>query len=633
MNSLTQRISLFLKTHTPFDLLSEEELLFLSEKVKVTIVDKGEIIFERDTPKKPEVYLVKEGTIVLLKKEIVDFCNEGDLFGLRPLISEDNYHVTAKAQEDSIIYTFPLNSFKEFIKKNHTFNKFIIQSFAAKHTPRNVINPTLELEPFLSLEEKSELFSLQSFKYKKNPICCSVNTSVEEVAKTMCQNKIDAIIVTANEKPVGWIANKDLRDKIIVKAMNPKQTTAQQIMNKKVITAGKKLNIQEAQLLLLSNHIDYFCITEDGTENSKLIGVGSLYDIMVNIGSHPYVLFKEIQRCTQIKSLKNIREKLNQLVHNYAEQKLPMLPTLNIISQINTSLVRKSIDITLKKMKSTPPVKFTWISLGSQGRGEQLIPSDQDNGLIFENVSPEALEPTKDYFLKLADKIVKNLYKIGYDFCPAKMMANNPKWCNSLLHWQRNFSHWIEKPREKAGLLYSSVFFDFDCVYGNRKLTEKLSNTISKNIPKHHSFLRFLTKELISKPLPIGFFRQFIMEQDGDKKDSFNIKIRCIIPLIDAARILCLQHNIKDIKNTVLRYHKIAELEPHNAELLKNCADSFKILLRFRTEQAIVNKNSGNIIYLSQLSKTEKIKLKRSFKPIKEIKEILSIRFQTQQLF
>ena len=633
MNSIKERIAKYLKEHTPFNLLDSEDLMYLSEEVSVRILHKGETIFQKGEDKKQEIYLVNEGFVVLLKDTIIDFCNEGDLFGLRPLISEDAYHVTARAEEDTILYVFPLDTFRTFLEKNYEFYKFIVQCFASKHSPENVVNPTLELDPFLSLEEKSELFSMQKFNYTKKLRSFDTNTSAKAIAKQMQEHKTDAVIILKNEKPVGCITNKDLIEQIIVAGKNPESTLAAAIMNKNIVTAPKKINLQQAQFLLFSHNVDHIWITEDGTTNSKVLGTGNLHDVMINMGNHPYALFQEIKNAKQVKHLKKVRKKLNKLVNNYISEKLPMLPTLNIISQINGLLVRKAIDLALEKMENLPPVKFAWIALGSQGRGEQLIPSDQDNALVFQDVPKDRLQQTQSYFLELANKIVQNLYKIGYAYCPAKMMANQPKWCHALSHWQEAFANWIEKPRENSGLLFSSVFFDFDCIYGDKNLTNKLSSIISKNISQYNHFLRFLTKELTAKPLPIGFFRQFIVEHDGNKKDSFNIKIRCIIPLIDAARILCLQHNIKDINNTVLRYEKLATLEPHNSELFKNCADSFKILLRFRTEQAIANKNSGKIIYLSTLSKSEKIKLKRSFKPIKEIKELLSIRFQTQQIF
>jgi len=135
-------------------------------------------------------------------------------------------------------------------------------------------------------------------------------------------------------------------------------------------------------------------------------------------------------------------------------------------------------------------------------------------------------------------------------------------------------------------------------------------------------------RDALKSPSPLGFFRQFLVEHDGKNKDIFDIKSRAMMPLIDAARLLTLSKRVKNINNTALRFENLAILEPRNEELYKSCAYAFKALLKFRTKQGIQNNDSGRYIKLSSLSKEDKLKLKRCFKPIKDIQELLKIRFQ-----
>jgi len=133
-------------------------------------------------------------------------------------------------------------------------------------------------------------------------------------------------------------------------------------------------------------------------------------------------------------------------------------------------------------------------------------------------------------------------------------------------------------------------------------------------------------------PSPSGFFRQFLVEQDGEHKDFFDLKQRALMPLVDAARVLILHHNIPDISNTWERYEKLAELEPNNQETFLACSYASKALLRFRTKQGLQNNDSGRYINLELLNKEEKMKLKRTFKTIKEIQELLNIRFMVSRV-
>ena len=177
-----------------------------------------------------------------------------------------------------------------------------------------------------------------------------------------------------------------------------------------------------------------------------------------------------------------------------------------------------------------------------------------------------------------------------------------------------------------------TIFFDFNFVYGEKELVSTLSKSIFKSIQSFEIFLNFLGRNALRNPSPLGFFRQFLVEHDGNHKDQFDLKSRALMPLIDAARLITLSHNIKDKNNTISRFNKLVKVEPQNKDLYLSCIDSFKILLHYRTEQGIKNNDSGRYINLNTLTKSEKLKLKGCFKPIKDIQELLNIRYNLAQM-
>tara|TARA_B100001750_G_C15413077_1_gene548800 strand:- start:745 stop:1173 length:429 start_codon:yes stop_codon:yes gene_type:complete len=133
----------------------------------------------------------------------------------------------------------------------------------------------------------------------------------------------------------------------------------------------------------------------------------------------------------------------------------------------------------------------------------------------------------------------------------------------------------------------------------------------------------------LRNPSPLGFFRQFLVEQDGEKKDFFDIKKRGLQPLTESARLLILSYKIKNISNTAERFDRLAQLEPKNKELFEGCSYASKALLKFRTKQGLQNRDSGRFIDLSKLNKEDKMKLKRAFKYIKAVQDLLKMRFET----
>ena len=169
-------------------------------------------------------------------------------------------------------------------------------------------------------------------------------------------------------------------------------------------------------------------------------------------------------------------------------------------------------------------------------------------------------------------------------------------------------------------------------VYGESFLVDELTEHIFETTQKYPIFFVHLASGALQNPSPSGFFRSFLVEEDGAHKDFFDLKRRALIPLVDGARVLVLSSQIKSINNTAERFEKLAELEPNNQELFLACSYATKALLKFRTRQGLLHNDSGRFIALDTLSKEEKIKLKRTFKTIKELQELIKIRFKVANL-
>ncbi|WP_339883209.1 DUF294 nucleotidyltransferase-like domain-containing protein [Polaribacter vadi] len=630
-NTIAERVYDFLKDFPPFNLLSSKKLLQIASEVKIIYLEKGKPVFNENDDLHEDFYVVRNGSIGLYKSNdlnttLIDICDAGDIFGLRPLISKENYALNSVANEEAIIYGIPIEVFEAVSEKSTKINKYLITSFASKSFDPYTIEESSNV--FTDYIEKNNLSeeNLQTANYTKNPLTCNAETSLKDAAITMSHRKIGCIVVVDNNDfPIGIITNSDIKNKIAT-GLFPIETSVVNIMSSPVITQPRNITIMETQLQMIKHRVGHLCITKDGTSNSKLVGILTHHDVLVSFGNNPTVILKEIKKAKRTREIRKARNKANTLLRLYLEQNIPLSHILKIISEINDAVTMKVLELSINKMESEPPVKFSWLAIGSQGRKEQLLYTDQDNALIFEDVDADKYDETKQYFIKLAQHVTKSLHKIGYEYCPAEMMASNPNWCKSLTEWKEQFNDWILNPDEKA-ILLSSIFFDFNVIYGDVEMAKKLSKSIFETVNKTSLFFLFLGRDAVKSPSPLGFFKQFLLENNGEHKDFFNIKSRALMPLIDAARLLILSKNIFEINNTSLRYEKLAELEPNNKELYHSCAYAFKALLKFKTKQGILHNDSGKFIELETLTKEEKLKLKRCFKPIREIQELLFIRF------
>lgn len=636
-NTISHRVADFLKNFPPFNFLHQKDIETLSEQVSIIYKEKDSIVFAENEETHNCFYVVHKGAVTLrnsFKNDILDMCDEGDIFGLRPLIANENYMMEARTHEESILYAIPIAIFKPYALENRAVGNFLIESFASntrnpysKSHSGKLYGETLGSE---TLDIDKNLLDIQPVKYSKKLITCFSTTTAKEIAEIMTKKNVGAILVIEDKLPIGIITDKDLRNKIVTGEF-PITTTAGLIMTTPVITYPKKMTVTQAQMAMMKSKISHLCLTKDGTANSKAVGILSKHDVMVELGNNPAVLIKAVKRAKKAKQIKPIRASIMQLLQGYLDQNIPMTLTSKIITELNDVCIKQIIEIALKKMKTPPPVKFAWLALGSQGRSEQLLHTDQDNALVYEDVPEELKEVTKTYFLELATHVNKGLFEIGYDYCPAEMMASNPKWCLSLGEWESLVYHWITNPGKNEVLL-SFIFFDYSLSYGDRELVNNLSDFIFENIKANPVFYIHLVSGALQSPSPTGFFRQLLVEQDGAHKDFFDIKRRALMPLIDAARVLILSHSVKSISNTPERFEKLAELEPQNRELYLASSYSYKALLKFRTKQGLLHHDSGQFIALEALSKLEKIKLKRTFKTIKELQELITIRFNASNI-
>lgn len=632
-NTIAERIADFLKRYPPFDLLKPHQLLEIAQQVKVLYKQKGEYVFRQNTQGHQQFYVVQKGAIAIQKSEndqikTLDKCDEGDAFGLRPLFANENYMISAVAEEESILYAIPIENFKPLIKRNYRVGQFLIESFAS-----NTRNPysrehrgKLYSEEDIEEESTPELFELQPVKYVKNIISCQKEDPVHEVAKMMSKSRVGSILVLENQIPIGIVTDKDIRNTIAV-GTYPIDVVVEKIMTSPVICYPKGLTIAQAQVAMIKHKISHLCLTKDGTPNTKAIGIVSEHDIIVSQGNNPAVLIKAIKRANKSKTLRAIRERVMHLLSGYIKQNIPMTHVSKIIFELNDATIKRVIERSLAKMEKEPPVKFAWMSLGSQGRKEQLLHTDQDNAIIFEDVPNSELEHTKAYFLELAKLVNKGLYAIGFDYCPADMMARNPSWCLSLSEWKNQFESWMINP-ENEDILLCSIFFDYDISYGDVQLTNQLADHIFDLSENNQLFLAAMASVSLRSPSPLGFFRQFLIERNGEHKDFFDLKKRALMPITDAGRVLILQHKIKNINNTAERFEKLASIEPQNSELYFSCSYTAKALLKFRTKQGLMHNDTGRFIALNTLTKEERIKLKRCFKTISEIQELIKLRFK-----
>lgn len=636
MNTIAEHIADFLKEYSPFNHLSFEELSEIATNIRVVNLEKNKILFQINDLLHDSFYVVASGTINLsviadAEETLLNKCFAGDIFGLRPFFAKNNYMMTAKAREESIVYAIPISSFRPFVANNSEVLNFLLESFAVNtRNPKdkeNLIGKLISDNVFYS-DQQSEMQYFQSLVYNTAPLKTTVTAIVKDVAQLMTESLKNNIIICDNNIPLGIITDTDMRSKIAT-GRYPVTVSVDKIMSSPVITVVENVSLAEAQLLMLKHNVTHLCVTQDGTDKSDVKGIISEHDLIVAQANNPGVLIKEIKRCQSPKELKQIRERLTDLVQTSISKNIPLSHVFNIASEINLAIIKRSVELSILDLGS-PPARFAWLSIGSQGRKEQLLLTDQDSILIFEDVAADKYREVKDYFLKLGKKTTATLEKIGYELCPNGHMGSNMLWCKSLTDWIKQYDSWMNTPGENSNDL-SSIFFDYEITFGEQKIEDAIGNVVFKNIKNNTLFFDFLGNDALRKNSPLTFFKKFNVEEEGPNKDKFDIKTRALMPLIDGARLFTLNFDIRGINNTFQRFKQLSIIDPKHAEIYLNCAEAFLTLSKFRTLEGLKNDDSGQFINLEELSKIDREKLKNALLPMRELEELIKSKFQLTQ--
>ena len=320
MNTIAEHIADFLKEYPPFNHLTFQELSEIATSIRVINLEKHKVLFQINDLLHDSFYVVASGVINLsviadAEETLLNKCHEGDIFGLRPFFAKNNYMMTAKAREESIVYAIPIATFRPFVANNSDVLNFLLESFATNtrnpNDKENLRGKLISDNVFYS-DQQSEMQYFQSLSYNNSPLKTTVSSIIKDIAQLMTETLLNNAIVCENNIPVGIITDTDMRSKIATGRF-PITDSVDKIMSSPVITVVENVSLAEAQLLMLKHNVTHLCVTQDGTNKSVLKGIISEHDLIVAQASNPGVLIKEIKRSQTPKDLKQIRERLSDI--------------------------------------------------------------------------------------------------------------------------------------------------------------------------------------------------------------------------------------------------------------------------------------------------------------------------------
>jgi PAS domain S-box-containing protein len=454
-------------------------------------------------------------------------------------------------------------------------------------------------------------------------VSCEKNISVKEAAQLMQEKQRDSLLLMDNDRITGIVTNKDI-SRLVADEMDI-NIPVNKIMSYPLISISEQALVFEAAIEMQEKGISHLAVKDKNNQIISIIGNSELLQVQ---RYSPASMLHEIGKAKNAEEIIAKRSKLPILVKTLISCGVDAKNITKINSGLSDIILKKFITFAIKEL-GAPPVQFAFMTMGSEGRMEETLLTDQDNAIIYEDVQPDDKEKVEKYFQSLSTMVCDWLEKTGYKKCEGKIMATNPKWCCSLSQWKKHFSEWITVASPQD-LLEFNIFFDFRSVYGEEHLTISLRQHINELLAVNPPFFLHLAQNCLLYNPPIGMFGQISVKTKGEHAETFSIK-EAMKPVINFARIYCLKNNIS-VTNTLMRLDKLLENEVISDSTHHDAVQVYNFLMRLRfTHQALLIENGkepDNYINPKQLTSIECEILKKVFSHITAFQSKLSFDFK-----
>ena len=453
-------------------------------------------------------------------------------------------------------------------------------------------------------------------------IKCSDSSSIREAVLLMTKKSRNVLFIHRDHNIIGVVTDDDLKKRVLAEEKSTISPVLE-VMTSPVISISENALLYEAILLLQKNQISHIAVKNQKGIINGVIGCEDIAEIQQNSVSF---LIREIEFSEHLDQIKKIHMKVPVLVNALIESGDKTQNITQIITSISDAITRRIIQLAIEEL-GEPPCEFAFMVLGSEGRMEQTLNTDQDNAIIYEDQKSE--NDVSDYFLKMGQIVSSNLNKVGYKLCPGDNMASNPKWNQPYSVWEGYFLNWVESS-DPVSILDASIFFDFRCVYGKCDFIDKLRIHVNEVVGDRSVFFYHIAQSVIRFKPPISVFGSIIGKDTPGEGKSLDIK-KVLFAITGFVRLYALKNKISET-NSLSRIRLLFQSEEFNKAMYDELIQAFNYLmhirLRFQALSIMHNQEPGNIVNVNGLTHIEIATLKKIFSEISNIQSKLNADFK-----
>lgn len=605
----------FLVRHPPFDVLPPSALDKLPRSLTIRYLRRGSVF--PPAGETPCLHIVRSGAIEFRDGggNLCEKLGEGDFYSGDCHLPDLPADWKGIASEDTLLYLVDCNKLQQLRESNEDFSKHFSHSLneRLKHAVTTIRRTYMQDVSVLGIRVMDLV--------KRPPVTIDAGRSIREAAQAMTDQKVSSIMLMEEGKLVGLLTDSTLRKRCIIEGVATDEPVSS-IVRRKVTTIAHDASVFEALMTMTQLQVYHLPVME----GDRLVGIVTSSDLSRLQSTNTAFIASDIRKAQTTADLAASSRTLPELQLQLSNASATAFHIGDAISSLTDAITGKLLQLAESEL-GPPPVPYVWAVGGSQARQEQTSLSDQDNALILgDRAAPEH----DAYFAALAKRVSDGLNDCGFIYCPGDAMATNSQWRQPVSKWREYFTAWINSPEPKA-LMLACIFFDLRAVYGDATLLENLRRDVLEKTRDNRIFIAYMAANALTHRPPLGFFRNFVLIQDGKHNDTFDIKHRGIIPIVDLARVFALSESLPEVR-TVERLRAAAISGAVSREMSENLLDAFEYIstvrIQHQTRQIRQGRAIDNYVAPGELSELERAHLKDAFSVIKDMQETLDNRYQ-----
>lgn len=618
----------FLQDYEPFARMARDDLRFFASRAQLAYFPVGTTIVDAATGAAGALHVIRQGHVRSEDPTLQgtdDVLGPGECFPLIRLAANTAGVGTFTATEDVFCWQLGRDDFVELRSRSAPFAGFCAQALAT--IVRQSLTQLRQDFGNRAIEHQTLLLPLESL-VRRTPVHCTTSTPIAEALRQMRAERVATIAVVDDAgRPVGIFTLRDLRDRVVLDDV-PLTAPIATVMTPRAGALDALSTAQDALALMAEHGWHQVLVTRDG----RLVGVVSERDLFALQRVSMRNVLTAIEAAGSFDELRGPAADIVALADNLVAQGAAAGPLTHTIAALNDAVTHRAFAL-LAPRHPLEGVEWCWLALGSEGRREQTVASDQDNALVF--LADGDREDARRRLLAFAADVNDALATLGVPLCPGNIMARNPDCCLALDEWQQRFAAWLREPTPQA-LLNANIYFDFRPLAGASTLAERLRAFVLGLTTDNRLFLSMLTANALQAEPPLGVIRTFKTDE-GPHAGTIDLKSHGTRIFVDAARTFALGLGIAET-NTVQRLRLAARrlnLDERETDA-KVEAFEFLQMLRLRVQRGGIDggevdsaRDAGaaapgrNRLHPDALNELDRRLLKEAFRQARSLQHLL----------